>query len=173
MLVSQHINGSRESYCNVSTKSDNFLSANDEDLANILGNLGETEINIFRVNENSNDMNNTKPGGSSTTTSVTTDEPFINRATLTDEGRLIGVFCSKTVFNLSYKILTETEIKILEKGLDFAPVQRTLNEPELRKNFEEFCRRMRCKWHFCNEASETFSEMPVFRSNFLLRVMLV
>ena len=42
-------------------------------------------------------------------------------------------------------------------------VQRTLNEPELRKDFEEFCRRMRCKWHFHNEVSETFSEIPAFR----------
>ena len=53
---------------------------------------------------------------------------------------------------------------MLEKGLDFAPLQRTLNEPELRKEFEEFCRRMRCKWHFCNEASKTFSEITAFRS---------
>ena len=36
---------------------------------------------------------------------------------------------------------------MLEKGLDFVPVQRTLNEPELR-----------------NEVSETFSEIPSFRS---------
>ena len=88
-------------------------------------------------------MNNTELGGS-----ITTDESSTSRATLTDEGRLSGVFCSKTVFNLSHKILTEIEIKVLEKGLDFAPVQRTLNELELRKDFEEFCRRMRCKWHF-------------------------
>ena len=42
-----------------------------------------------------------------------------------------GYFGSKTVFNLSKKILTEAEIKVLEKGLDFAPIQKTLNEPEL------------------------------------------
>ena len=78
--------------------------------------------------------------------------------------RLSRVFCSKTVFNLRHKIITETETKVLEKGLDFAPVQRTLNESELRKDFEEFCRRMRCKWHFCNEVSETFSGLPAFRS---------
>ena len=163
VFVSQYINGSRESNCNVSLESD-VLSANDEDLVNILANLGETEINISHINENSNDMNNTELGGS-----ITTDEPSTSRATLTDEGRLSGVFCSKSVFNLSHKILTEIEIKVLEKGLDFAPVQRTLNEPELRKDFEEFRRRMRCKWHFRNEVSETFSEIPAFRpkSNWL------
>ena len=80
-------------------------------------------------------MSNTELGGS-----ITTDEPAINRATLTDEGQTCWVFCSKTVFNLSHKILTETEIKVLEKRLDFSPVQRTLSEPELRKYFEYFCR---------------------------------
>ena len=129
-FVSHYINGSRESNFNVNLESDNVLSANDEDLVNILANLGETEINISHINENSNDMNNTELGGS-----ITTDEPSTSRATLTDEGQLSGVFCSKTVFNLSHKILTEIEIKVLEKGLDFALVQRTLNEPELRKEF--------------------------------------
>ena len=52
---------------------------------------------------------------------------------------------------------------MLEKGLDFAPVQGTLNEPELRKYFEEFYRRMRYKWHFRNEFCEKFIEIPVFR----------
>ena len=103
-------------------------------------------------------MNSAELGGS-----ITTDEPSTSRAILTDEGRLSGVFCSKTVFDLSHKILTEIEIKVFKKGLDFAPIQRTLNEPELRKDFEEFCRRMRCKWHFRNEVSETFSEIPAFR----------
>ena len=104
VFVSQYINGSRESNCNVSLESDNVLSANDEDLVNILANLGETEINISHINENSNDMNNTELGGS-----IATDEPSTSRATLTDEGRRSWVFCSKTVFNLSHKILTETE----------------------------------------------------------------
>ena len=53
---------------------------------------------------------------------IYTDEPSINRVTLTDEGRISGVFCSKTVFNLSHKMFTETEKKLLKKGLGFAPV---------------------------------------------------
>ena len=55
------------------------------------------------------------------------------------------------------------DVKVLEKGLDFAPIQKTLNQPELRKYFEEFSRVMRCKWHFRNEVSENFSETPFFR----------
>ena len=61
------------------------------------------------------------------------------------------------MFNLSRKVLTETEIEILEKGLDFAPIQRKINEPELRSDFEEFCRRVRVKWHFGNEPSPDIS----------------
>ena len=80
----------------------------------------------------------------------------------TDHSRMKGYFCSDTVFNLSNKVLTEDEIKVLEKGLDFAPIQRKVNEPELRQDFENFCRHMRIKWHFRNEPSDNFSERPAF-----------
>ena len=47
--------------------------------------------------------------------------------------------------------------------MNFLPVQRSLNEPELRKDFEEFARRMHIKWNFQNEPSEDFSDKPAFR----------
>ena len=53
---------------------------------------------------------------------------------------------------------------MLEKGLDFALIQKTSSELELRKDFEEFLRRMRCKWNFRNEPTNNFSEIPPFRS---------
>ena len=80
----------------------------------------------------------------------------------TDDSRMKGSFWSDTVFNLSNNVLTEDEIKVLEKGLDFAPIQRKVNEPELRQDFENFCRRMKIKWHFQNEPSDNFSEKPTF-----------
>ena len=43
--------------------------------------------------------------------------------TIDENDRLEGHFCSDTVFNLSNKILSDSEIKLLEKGLDFAPIQ--------------------------------------------------
>ena len=73
-----------------------------------------------------------------------------------------GHFSSGTVINLSNRILSENEIDVLEKGLAFAPIQRKINEPELRKNFEEFCRRIRTKWNFRNEPSQNFSVVPAF-----------
>ena len=80
----------------------------------------------------------------------------------TDDSRMKGCFCSDTVFNLSNKVLTEDEIKVLEKGLDFSPIQKKVNKPKLRQYFETFCRRMRIKWHFRNEPSDNFSERPAF-----------
>ena len=64
------------------------------------------------------------------------------------------------MFNLSHRVLTETEIKVLEKGLDYAPIQKKMNEPEIRKDFSEFCRRMRNKWYFQNDPTPQFSEVP-------------
>ena len=45
-------------------------------------------------------------------------------AKVTSEGYCYfsGYFCSYTVFNLNYRVLTKkTDIKVLEKGLDYAP----------------------------------------------------
>ena len=56
----------------------------------------------------------------------------------------------------------DIKIQALEKGLDFSPVQRSFNGPELRKDFEEFARRMRIKRNFRNEPSGVFSDKPAF-----------
>ena len=88
------------------------------------------------------------------------NESFQNSYT-TSKSRLTGYFCSETIFNLSHRVLTDAEIKLLEKGLDFSPIQRKINEPELKQNFNDFCRRMRLKWYFRDETQE-FSETPAF-----------
>ena len=54
------------------------------------------------------------------------------------------------------------EIKILEKGLDYAPIQNKINEPELRRDFEDFAWGMRLKWYFRNEPISSFSESLSF-----------
>ena len=59
--------------------------------------------------------------------------------------------------------MSDTEIKILEKGLDYAPIQNKVNELELRQDFDEFSRKMHLKWFFRNEATEDFSETSYFR----------
>ena len=56
----------------------------------------------------------------------------------------------------------DIKTQALEKGLDFSPVQRSFNGPELRKDFEEFARKMRIKRNFRNEPSGVFSDKPAF-----------
>ena len=54
-----------------------------------------------------------------------------------------GYLFPETVFNLSKKALTDVEIKVLQKGFDYAPIQNKVNKSELRSDFEEFCRSIR------------------------------
>ena len=42
-------------------------------------------------------------------------------------------------------IYRDFEIKLLEKALDFAPIQIKINELELRYDFEDFSRKMKAK----------------------------
>ena len=51
----------------------------------------------------------------------------------------------------------------MEKGLGFVPTPNMINEEDLRRDFNEFSRKMRCKWYFRNEPSNEFSEIPAFR----------
>ena len=55
------------------------------------------------------------------------------------EPRIEMHFCSDSVFNLSRRIFAETDVKVLEKGLNFTPIQNKINEKELRADFNEFC----------------------------------
>ena len=67
------------------------------------------------------------------------------------------------VFNMGQKVLTETEIKVLERDLGFAPTPDLINEADLRREFEDFSRKMRCRWYFKNEPSGNFNNVPAFR----------
>ena len=69
--------------------------------------------------------------------------------------------CSKAVFNLSKRALSETEIQVLEKQLDFDLVQRSITQPELRKDFEGY---FIIKWSFRDEISNEFSKTYSLRS---------
>ena len=60
-------------------------------------------------------------------------------------------------------MLNEIEIKVLEKGLNFAPTPNIINEEDLRRDFSKFSINIRCKWNFTDEPSPNFSEVPLFR----------
>ena len=63
-----------------------------------------------------------------------------------EEGHMKRSFVSDYVFNLSKKVLSQTEINVLEKGLGFSPTPSFINEADLRRGFNEFSRKMKCKW---------------------------
>ena len=88
----------------------------------------------------------------------------------TEQCRLSGNFVSDTVFNLINNVLSDTEIRVLEKGLDFASIQNKVSEHKLRRDFKKFCRRMRLKWHFSNQWHFR-SNMNFFR--FLINVYFI
>ena len=50
---------------------------------------------------------------------------------------LVGISVQTRFLIYVQRSLTDTEINILEKGLDFAQIQRQISEPELRKDLEE------------------------------------
>ena len=77
----------------------------------------------------------------------------------TDSDRIKGSFSSDSVFNLSKKVLSETEIKVLEKGLGFSPTPSFINEADLQRDFDDFARKMRCKWYFRNDSQYIPSEV--------------
>ena len=52
-------------------------------------------------------------------------------------------FCSVAIFTLSHQVLTDIEVKVLEKGLDFSPIHHIINESEMRRDFNEIYNRIR------------------------------
>ena len=72
----------------------------------------------------------------------------VNNACTSTEGRYTGKFVSPNVVNLSSKHLSEAEIKLLSKGLNFVPTPREVNISELKADLESFGRILRLKWHF-------------------------
>ena len=77
-----------------------------------------------------------------------------------EEGRMKGSFVSGYVFNSSKKVLPQTEINVLEKGLGFPPTPSFINEADLRSDSSEFSRKMRCKWYFRNETQGSKVNLP-------------
>jgi hypothetical protein len=66
------------------------------------------------------------------------------------------------VLNLSDKILTESEINLLSKGLKYTPTP-TMNNQELRTDLKEYTRRLKLK-EFFNEDDTEFDETPLHDS---------
>ena len=74
-----------------------------------------------------------------------------------------GPFVSDYVFNWSKKVLSQGEINVLKKDLEFSPTASFIIETDLRRDFNEFSRKMKFKWYFRNETQGS-KEMPTFQT---------
>ena len=54
----------------------------------------------------------------------------------------------------------------MEKGIEFVPTHNMINEAGLGRDFNEFSKKVRCKWYFRDEPSKDSSEIPAFRPKF-------
>ena len=65
--------------------------------------------------------------------------------------RLEGKFVSKNVINLSRRNLSSAEISLLSKGLKFVPTANKTDQAKLKRELEEYGRKLRLMWHFRND----------------------
>ena len=61
---------------------------------------------------------------------------------------LEGKFVSKNVINLSRRNLSSAEISLLSKGLKFAPTANKIDQAKLKRELEEYGRKVRLMWLF-------------------------
>ena len=65
--------------------------------------------------------------------------------------RLKGKLVSKNVINLSKRNLSSAEISLLSKGLKFVPTANKIDQAKLKRELEEYGRKLRLMWHFRND----------------------
>ena len=144
-------------------------------------NLSSTEITPPRLSTNSAEMQNSSNSLENSTSDslglTSQDRELISildelqnisvtgPSNNTNSTRLTDYFCPETILNYGNRALSDAGIKILEKGLDYAPKQNKINEAELSNDFNEFCRGMRLKWYFHRDVMLNFSEVPALDLN--------
>ena len=74
-----------------------------------------------------------------------------------------GKFVSRNVFNLSDRVLTENEIKVLDKGLNFVPTPEKLDRLQIKNDLEKLGRDIKLRMFYQNDLSPSFSEKPAFK----------
>ena len=65
--------------------------------------------------------------------------------------RLQGRFGSKNVINLSRRNLSSAEISLLSKGLKFVSTANKIDQAKLKRELEEYGRKLRLMWHLRND----------------------
>ena len=80
--------------------------------------------------------------------------------------RLEGKFVSKNVFNLSRRNLSPPEISLLSKGLKFVPSANKIDRAKLKRELEEYGRKLRLMWHFRNDERNFTADRFRHKSSF-------
>ena len=112
----------------------------------------QEDINLTEVlneKEKSNDLLDST-GNCSEPGTQTNDHQDINTACY-KELRLADKFVSKNVFNLSRRNLSPPEISLLSKGLKFVPSANKIDRAKLKRELEEYGRKLCLMWYFQND----------------------
>ena len=80
--------------------------------------------------------------------------------------RLEGKFVSKNVINLTRRNLSSAEISLLLKGLKFVPAANKIDQAKLKREVEEYGRKLRLMWHFRNDERPFSQERFTPKSTF-------
>ena len=80
--------------------------------------------------------------------------------------RLEGKFVSKNVINLSRRNLSASEISLLSKGLKFVPTANKIDRAKLKRELEEYGRKLRLMWHFRNDERSFVADRFRAKSSF-------
>ena len=86
-----------------------------------------------------------------------------NNADAPNSKRMQGKFVSQNVFNLSDRVLTENEIKVLDKGLNFVPTPEKLDRLQVKIDLEKLGRDIKLRIFYHNHLSPSFSKKPAFK----------
>ena len=74
-----------------------------------------------------------------------------SNAAFLNKTRLEGKFVSKTAINWSRRNLSQSEISLLSKGLKFVPSANKIDRAKLKRELEEYGRKIRLMWYFRND----------------------
>jgi hypothetical protein len=72
---------------------------------------------------------------------------------------------TNAVLNLSSVVLSDSEISLLSKGLNFCPVPRDIDEKQVREDTRAFFRRLRLKEYFSRVQNATDSDSETNTDN--------
>ena len=94
-----------------------------------------------------------------------TTESIVDNVPETPDQRLDGKSVSKNVFNLSHQALTEHEISVLDKGLNFVPTPEKLDRLQIKIDLERLGRdvNLNLRKYFKDNPTPAFAEKPTFK----------